>query len=103
MQIKFIPWKNLSTKSIADKVVSAHFEVPANFDFGQWINKPLTMKVVAEWTDTVFEFPCYIPNEWNVYVYSATQQSYSLKLDIQLPTLLVLGYVVGAKIITITP
>jgi hypothetical protein len=43
MKITFIAGKGISTKSIADGNISAHFEVPDNFNANDYINKPLSL------------------------------------------------------------
>ena len=45
MQIVFIPGKGISTKSIQDSNISAHFEVPDTFNANDFINKPLKLSL----------------------------------------------------------
>jgi len=92
MNIEFIPWKGISTKSIADWNISATFNVPESFDARKFIDKPLTITI-----DNGVEIDCAISNEWSSYGYNWTHWTYWIKLDIILPDLLVIWMIFKSK------
>lgn len=88
MQIVFIPWKGISTKSIMDGNISAHFEVPDVFNANEFINKPLHLSL-----DNGVVLDASISQEWASYYYNGTHKSYAIKLDIILPAIRAMGLV----------
>jgi len=80
MKIIFIPGKGISTKSIKDGSITAHFEVPENFDANKYIDKALILKL-NDW----IEVDCALSQEWASYYYNGTHKTYAIKLDITLP------------------
>lgn len=93
--IKFIPGKNISTKSISDFVVTCHFEVPKNFNPNKFIDKPAQLVFnKIDWNQQ-FSLDCYMSSEWNSYYYSGTHKNYCIKLDIHLTDSLILWYIVS--------
>ena len=55
MDIQFIAGKWISTKSIADRVITAHFTVPASFVAKDYLNKPLVFEMRVNHSDKVLE------------------------------------------------
>lgn len=93
MKIEYIAWKGLSTKSIVDRVITAHFTVPSSFLAKDFINKPLVLKLSPkdrEHTMEVDATMCTDPG--TSYYYNPTHDTYAIKLDITLPDLLIMGY-----------
>lgn len=94
MKITFIAGKGISTKSIADGNISAHFEVPDNFNANDYINKPLSL-ILDGWV----MMDCSISNEGSSYYYNGTHQSYAIKLDILLPDIVAMGLIFKSEIL----
>lgn len=88
MRIIFIPGKNVSTKSIKDNNITAHFEVPSDFDPKEFINKPLKL-----FLDDGVEMDATLSQEGASYYYNASHGTYVIKLDIILPDILAMGLV----------
>lgn len=98
-EIFFIPGKGISTKSIKDLVISAHFEVPANFEPKKFINKVIEFKVESaedpKWWN--FSLDASLSSEGNSYYYSSTHGNYCVKLDITLSDSLMLWYLISNR------
>ena len=92
MLIHFIQGKNIATKSLSDNTISAHFEVPVNFQPEQYINKPLQLLL-----DGGVVMDCSISTEWASYYYNGTHKTYAIKLDINLPAILAIGLIFDSK------
>lgn len=94
MKIEFIAWKGISTKSIADRVITAHFTVPATFVAKEFLNKPLVFEMCVNGSDQVLEADATMCNDPGTnYYYNPTHDTYAIKLDITLPDLLIMGFI----------
>jgi len=92
MQIVFIPGKGISTKSIMDGNISAHFEVPDVFNANEFINKPLKLSL-----DNDVVLDASISQEWASYYYNGTHKAYAIKLDVLLPDILAMWLIFKSK------
>lgn len=94
MDIQFIAGKWISTKSIADRVITAHFTVPASFIAKDYLNKPLIFEMRVNHSDKVLEADASMCNDPGTnYYYNPTHDTYAIKLDITLPDLLIMGFI----------
>lgn len=94
MKIEFIAGKWISTKSIADRVITAHFTVPSSFLAKEFINKPLVLKISPKDRNATMEVDASMCTDPGTsYYYNPTHDTYAIKLDITLPDLLVIGFI----------
>jgi len=91
-EIQFIKWKNLSTKSIDDLVVSAFFEInTAMYEIiHKHINKVLLLEIELKWNK--IELNCNINTDTKWYI-SYSDDHWVLRLDIVLPDELLVWYI----------
>ena len=99
MKIEFIAGKWISTKSIADRVVTAHFSVPASFVAKDFINRPLDLEMRPPHVeDTIMIDASMCTDPGSSYYYSPSHDTYAIKLDIMLPDLLLIGYILTSSL-----
>ncbi len=94
MKIEFISWKGISTKSIDDRVITAHFTVPPDFIAKDFINKPLVLTIFAKDQEVNMEVDASMCTDPGTsYYYNPTHDTYAIKLDISLPDLLLMWFI----------
>ena len=99
MNIQFIAWKGISTKSITDRVITAHFTVPSNFLAKDFINKPLVLTMVRAETAIPLEADASMCTDPGTsYYYNPTHDTYAIKLDITLSDLLLIGFILTSDL-----
>ena len=97
-KVNFIPGKNVGTKDIASLTVTVHMEVPDGFDPNAHINRPLKLTASGGKLVEPVEFDCSLSTEGNSYFYNGTHKSYAIKLDVILPSLLLLGLIMTSDL-----
>ena len=97
MQIEFMPGKWISTKSIKDWNITAHFTVPDMFDANNYINRPLEL-ILDNWV----ALDCSLSVEWSSYYYNGTHKTYAIKLDIILPDILAMWLIFKSETLELT-
>lgn len=89
----FVKWKGLITKNIEDLVVWWWFETSRQlyYELCNSINKVLTMQVELEWN--TIELKCSINTDTKSYL-QFIEDHWLVKLDIILPDILLLCYII---------
>lgn len=96
-ELIFIKGKGLITKSIDDFVVWGYFEcsVPLYEQLHKQLNKVLTLQVELEWN--MIELSCNINTDTKWYL-QFIEDHWVVKLDIQIPDILLSGYILKGNI-----
>lgn len=98
MLIQFIPGKWISTKSIIDNIITVHCTVPDNFLASEYINKPLVLSIKNASMREPMLCDCVLSDVGASYYYSPGHDTYAIKLDIVLPDLLLIWYVLTSSL-----